>query len=206
MSAVKDTGSLSIKQSKTIIPVMIRLGCLVVLLYFAGDSIYNHHQHDTRALIKLRNSSDEPYIAFTVCPLFQDFKTDVLASYSLNLRQYTYHGKFTGNSSDKNGWDIFQQVTYDLEELLGSFYVQTKSSKHHWIFLICKTCHTVSQSQGIMKGSGKTRNINRTWNEEEIKDLYTLKEKYSKNYGRCFEFQFKERITKFGLTEIYKNL
>ena len=103
---------------KSVISALIQLGCLTGLLYFAGNSISTYCRYDTRALIKIKNSSDETYIAFTICPKLEDFNSDTLSNYGINAHRYIWQGNFTGNSSGENAWDIFQKVTYNLENLI----------------------------------------------------------------------------------------
>ena len=179
---------------KCVISALIQLGCLMGLLYFAGNSISTYCQYDTRALIKIKNSSDETYIAFTICPKLEDFNSDTLSSYGINAHRYIWQGNFTGNSSGENAWDIFQKVTYNLENLIRTLYLKTKSSEYQWIYLI-------KAPLSIKIGSGKTRRANRTWNDE-TSGWYELTEKYSLDMGRCFEFKLNEKLINKGLKEV----
>ena len=53
---------------KKVLPSLIRLACTIVVMYTIKNGISRFLKKDTRALTKRVISSDEHYIAFTVCP------------------------------------------------------------------------------------------------------------------------------------------
>ena len=124
------------KLVKVSIEIVIRATCLMVVIYFLVCGLTRFHKLETRALTKLleTRTSDQPYIAYTVCPSYLSaYNRDALESYGLDKRSYL-EGNYLRNSSD-NGWDVFKRVTYDIDDLLDNFTVNTISTKGYFVLI-----------------------------------------------------------------------
>ena len=130
------------KLVKVSIEIVIRATCLMVVVYFLVCGLTRFHKLETRALTKLleTRTSDQPYIAYTVCPSYLTaYKADALEGYGLDKRSYL-EGNYSRNGSE-NGWDVFKRVTFDIDDLLDNFTVNTISTKGYFVLIGTKKSH-----------------------------------------------------------------
>ena len=197
---------------KTYITILIHCVCLTVLLFLVTTAIERHVHYDTRALITVKNTRDEKhYCAFTVCPAYTNaYKMEKLRKYGIDSGTFR-RGNFTGNATDKNPWDVIQDLTFSIDDLVSVLSVMTEStddiSEGHAdgniIYLLCQSSIKCPSDHLSMKGSGKTLATDGfAWNEKEIDNLYSVSEKYPYSLGRCFEFEFTEELIKRGIMSV----
>ena len=80
---------------------------------------------DTKVISSLRSTGEDTFMAFTICPTYHNaYKEKVLQSLGTSMRIYR-GGNFTTNSTGKSPWEIFVQVTHDLEDIIETLEIQT---------------------------------------------------------------------------------
>ena len=168
MKAIKDCLSI-----RNCITVTIHLICLAVLLLFVAYGIKRHFKFETRALITVKPTSEaKDFAAFTICPLFDNsYKEEVLRKYGLTPLEYK-NGNFTGNSTNVNLWEIYNQITFSIDELLSELRVSVIGDgkkgldSGSTIYFLCSKSDECPSDYPLSNGSGKHLEPNsREWNE-----------------------------------------
>ena len=194
-----------LQNAKWVISIGIQTLCLFGLIAVIWMGIGRYIKGDTRALITMKNAWDLPFIAFTVCPSYHDaYKADRLAAYGLNKWAYKA-GNFTGSNDGANPWQIFNDVTHGLEELLSVVAVKTQSEIDHKVYLLCTEDCDGKKLDG--DGSGRSKPFlvdysTQSWNNYLLENLYQVLVKYQLNFGRCFEFRLGKKLAELQLAEL----
>ena len=189
--------------------VGVHLSCVGFLLLVLVNSINRNLKFDTRALIKVKDTRDaEDFFAFSICPTFNDaFKEEQLYKYGLTKEEYK-DGNYTGTSTDGDAWEIFRNVTWNIEDLISALRVETLGQEgeelgnEHMIYLVCQRSHNCPAELHFNNGLGRTVNSGEKWNDQKLHDLYNIKEHYHHGLGRCFEIQFTKNLVKLGIYSV----
>ena len=70
-------------------------------------------------------TTDLPYISLVFCPSYDHgFKEEVLEKYGIDFHDYKHGRDWIGNASSAE--ELFEELTYDLDELLTRFRIRTQ--------------------------------------------------------------------------------
>ena len=187
---------------KLVISIGIHAICLLTVVTVIGLGISRRMKGETRALISLKNAWDLPFIAFTVCPSYNDaYKGDRLKVHGLTKKSYK-EGNFTGNDKGANPWQVFEDITHEINELLSIVTVNTKDNQDNMVYLMCDGASCGDKTL-LGDGSGRSRTLDdNSWNNYLLGDLYQVRVKYQMNLGRCYEFRLNKKLAVLGLVAI----
>ena len=127
------------------------------------------------------NDSNLPFIDFIVCPHYDAaYKDNVMEFYGLNKNSYRRKGDYmpTKNFNSSSGLrNIFNDVTYELHEIISQVRMSTSDLENDWI---------VQKLNGSIKKPQHLKIIT----------------KYQRNLGRCYSIRPKEHVIKLGVLAI----
>ena len=123
-----------------------------------------------------------PFLELIICPTFQSaYNEKVLNHYGMDRKDYRFRAIYypmKNESSQKNLYDIFDEVTFDINQLLHSIKISTLD-------------RTFSKFKVDFDNS----------NETHKKDVI-ITTKYSDTFGRCYGFRPRDHVHELGVTKI----
>ena len=122
-----------------------------------------------------------PFIDFIVCPHYDvAYKTDMIEMYGLDKNNYRRNGVYvpTKNYNSSKGLrTVFNDVTFDVHEILKQIRISTSDLENDWIV--------------------ETLNSSRKYLTNLI-----IVTKYQRNLGRCYSIRPKQNVIKLGILSI----
>ena len=96
------------------------------MLLIQGQKCFDRYFHyDTTAILSVRPTGDAAFLSFTICPDYDAaYKLEKLESYNIDRRKYQ-RGTYNHTGPEKNPRELFEEVTYKLEEMIKGVAVST---------------------------------------------------------------------------------
>ena len=148
--------------------------------YISKETIVKEHIHSTSDGKKEENSI--PFLELIICPTFQSaYNDEALKSYGMDKGDYRRRAIYyptKNESSYKNLHDLFDEITFDINQLLYSIKISTLD-------------RTFSKFKVDFDNS----------NDIHEKDII-ITTKYSDTFGRCYGFRPRDHVHELGVTKI----
>lgn len=174
------TFCVSLKNIILVINIVIILACTGTLLFQGSKCLSRYLASDTKAIMSVRPTGETTFLAFTICPTFEEaYVNSSLDSLQIMRRQYK-DGFFYGNLSvngdfEDDGFKLFNSVTYDLEDMMWGIVLSTADVQQPKISL-------------PMDNSNKS--------------IVEWDTKYVDTYGRCYEMRIAPNVTHLNIINI----
>ncbi len=108
----------------TILSITILLSSMAILVFEIGICLKRYLRRDSKVISTLKSTGEVTFLTFSICPAYHSaYKEKVLQSLGTSKSLYRV-GNFTTNSTE-SPWKIFEQVTYDLTEIVDKLEIRT---------------------------------------------------------------------------------
>ena len=122
-----------------------------------------------------------PFLEFTICPTFQSaYNEEVMNNYDMDREDYRWGGVYSpsnNKTSHKGLNEIFDDITFDIEELLQSIKIST-----------------LDRTYSKFEINFKKANVS-------VTDII-ITTKYWDTFGRCFGFRPSDHVHRLGVTKV----
>lgn len=123
--------------------------------------------------------TDSPFIELTICPSYESaYREEVLNAYGMDKEKYRGKGVYSpsNNSKGMELRSIFNNVTYDIDELLFRISIRTNSQQN--------------------------RSFDFEFDGKDFMEHIDVITKYYHHFGRCFSLHPKKHILSLGVNAI----
>ena len=122
-----------------------------------------------------------PFLEFTICPTFQSaYNEEAMNNYGMDKEDYRWGGVYSpsnNKTSHKGLNEIFDDITFDIEELLQSIKIST-----------------LDRTYSKFEINFKKSNVS-------VTDI-VITTKYWDTFGRCFGFRPSDHVHRLGVTKV----
>ena len=142
-------------------------------------------QKETAVIIReyathnLPDDEDIPFLDLIVCPeYFTAYNREKMEYYGIDKEKYKFMGHFMP-TKNQNGTDlrnVFEEITYDVEEIMERMRIKTLSKKNPEIHI--------------------------NFNEGNLDEYINITTKFWDFFGRCYSIIPKRNVQKLGIVDI----
>lgn len=151
---------------------MLFILCSLILVTQALMALQRHLKHEYKTGIEIVPLHEVNFLAFTVCPSFEAaYKRKVLENYGTSVSRYRKGYYFIQNTS-KSPNEVFQEVTFGLDEIVKSVTIERNIGKSITVTLL----------------NEETR-----WSWIELVDI---------TFGKCYSLHLEPGVVTLGINNI----
>ena len=145
----------------------------IIFRYLSFDTSVTIKEHVKH---KLSPSEEIPFVDLVICPSFHVAYNDTaLEYYGISKNEYRRKGKWkpTKNTNGTDLRNVFNEVSYDVEDILIAIRIKTLTRKRQYV------------------------DVN--FSKETFNELLTITTKYRDTFGRCYSIVPKHPVQKLGI-------
>lgn len=168
----KKTKRPSREATQQLLKALVTTLCTIVLLWQLSKCLSRYLQYETTAILSVKKTGETTFLAFTVCPAFHHaYKDDILRQYGTSRKVYQ-RGNYTVNETAKSAEEIFEEVTWELSDILKKVYVKTMDDDQPKVVIPV----------------------------DESLDVWMVK--FHPLYGKCFSLVLGQNVTRLGVRRV----
>ena len=159
-----------------LIKITIIIGCTSALLIQGRKCFERYFNYETTAILSVRPTGNAPFLSFTICPDYDtSYNPEKLKKYNIDRLQYQ-RGSYNHSGPDRSPRQLFEEVTYKLEEIIKFARVSTWDEYNSTI--VIPVDGTLDPKLG-------------RW----VKKIHIL-------YGYCYSLEIFSALSAFGISEL----